>query len=277
MTQKTYDLRVEEKEKLICPNTLRKGFPISRTGEKTVLETRQEIENVLLGKSAKIIVPVGPCSIHSIDQALMYGEKLLPLKERVKDKIILVMRTYFEKPRTNTGWEGLINDPFLDQSFEMSEGIIHARKILVELNDMGIPCCMEMVTQIPAERLTGLLSWICIGARTCESSPHRKWASALSTAVGFKNGTGGQIDTAINGIIAASQKGAFSGHNKFGETCKIKSKGNPFCHIILRGGSANPNYDPVSVGRVIASMKKAQIEPNILIDCAHDNSGHTFN
>jgi len=271
-TTKTYDLRVVERKKLICPDTLRKGFPDSSNAQKTVLKTRQEVEEILQGKSSKIIVIAGPCSIHCEGQAMLYGKKFLNLKEEVKDTMLLIMRTYFEKPRTIFDWEGIINDPFLNQNFDINEGIFKARNILLRLNEMGIPCSMEMLSQITAERLTSLLSWICVGARTCESPIHRKWASALSTAVGFKNGTNGQINIAINAILAAAKKSAFTGHDKNGKSCIIKSKGNPFCHIVLRGGE-RPNYDPVSIGKTISAMQNVNVAPNIFIDCSHDNSG----
>lgn len=275
--KKTYDLKVKKRTPIITPDKLRAEYPGSEKAIDNVLTSREEIQNILKGKDQRLLVITGPCSVISERQAMTYGKLLTRLQEKVTDKIKLVMRVYFEKPRTNVGFKGLISDPHIDKkSFDMDEGLRLARRILVNLNDTGVAVGTEILSQTTAERLSGLISWACIGARTTESQNHREWASAFSMPVGFKNSTDGDLSTAVNAMVAASSPQVFIGNDPFGVTSRVFSSGNPDCHIVLRGGR-RPNYDPVSVGE--AQTRLAQypdLTQGIIIDCSHSNSGKDY-
>jgi len=275
--KKTYDLNVAERTPIITPEQLRKEYPMTERATETVMESRKDIQAILQGADPRLIIVTGPCSIISERQAVRYGELLAGLQERVRDTMKLVMRVYFEKPRTNLGFKGLISDPAIDQkTFDMDEGLRKARRILLALSDMGVAAGTEILSQTAAERLAGLISWACIGARTTESQNHREWASAFSMPVGFKNGTDGSIDTAINALLAASSPQVFIGNDPYGVTSRVFSRGNANCHIVLRGGH-RPNYDPVSIGEACTRLAEHPSLLNaILVDCSHENSGKDF-
>ncbi|MDJ0784139.1 MAG: 3-deoxy-7-phosphoheptulonate synthase [Desulfosarcinaceae bacterium] len=275
--RKTFDLRVTKRTPIITPDRLREAYPGSDRAIDNVLTSRREIIDILRGRSERLLIITGPCSVISERQAMRYGELLARLQETVNDKMKLVMRVYFEKPRTNVGFKGMISDPHIDkQSFDMNEGLRKARRILVNLNEMGVATGTEILSQTAAERLGGLISWACIGARTTESQNHREWASGLSMPVGFKNGTDGDITTAINALVAAFNPQVFIGNDPYGVTSRVFSEGNPDCHIVLRGGR-RPNYDPVSVAEAqIRLAQHPELTQAIVIDCSHSNSGKDY-
>ncbi|MDL2269443.1 3-deoxy-7-phosphoheptulonate synthase [Desulfosarcina sp. OttesenSCG-928-A07] len=275
--ERTYDLNVIKRTPIITPDQLREEFPMTEKATRTVLNSRKEIRDILDGKDPRLMIITGPCSVISYHQALTYGERLAKLSEQVNNNIKLVMRVYFEKPRTNVGFKGLISDPHIDKkTFDIDEGLRQARKILMDLNELGVPAGTEILSQTAAERLSGLISWACIGARTTESQNHREWASAFSMPVGFKNGTDGNLATAINAMLAASTPQVFVGNNPEGVTSRVFSKGNPHCHIVLRGGK-RPNYDPVSISEACENLSRHPTLPQALvIDCSHKNSGKDY-
>lgn len=271
--EKTYDLNVLKRTTIITPDQLRDEFPMTAKATRTVVESRQEIKDILDGKEDRMLIITGPCSIISERQALKYGELLAGLQEKVRKTVKLVMRVYFEKPRTNVGFKGLISDPHIDKrTFDIDEGLRKARKILIALNEMGVAVGTEILSQTAAERLSGLISWACIGARTTESQNHREWASAFSMPVGFKNGSDGNLDTAINAMLAASTPQVFVGNDPYGVTSRVFSKGNPYCHIVLRGGK-RPNYDTVSISEACGKLSKhPNLLQSVIVDCSHKNS-----
>ena len=275
--KQTYDLKVRKRTSIITPDQLREEFPMTEKATQTVSDSRQEVVDILKGKDDRLLVITGPCSIISERQALKYGKLLAGLQEEVKSTMKLVMRVYFEKPRTNVGFKGLISDPHIDkQSFDIDEGLRKARKILMALNEMGIAIGTEILSQTAAERLSGLISWACIGARTTESQNHREWASAFSMPVGFKNGTDGTLDTAINALLAASSPQVFVGNDPYGVTSRVFSTGNEHCHIVLRGGK-RPNYDPVSISEACSMLAKhPSLLQSVMVDCSHKNTGKDY-
>lgn len=273
--KQTYDINVEEFKPLISPDAIKKELPVTDEVAKTVINGRRDVENILQKKDDRILVIAGPCSIHDTDAALEYAQKMNQLREEVKDKINLIMRVYFEKPRTTIGWKGLINDPFLDSSYDMDEGLRQARSLLIEINRMGLPTTTEILDPITPQYIAGLLSWVAIGARTTESQTHREMASGLSMPVGFKNSTDGSLDSAINAMVAARSPQHFLGVDPHGYTAMVSTKGNPFGHIVLRGGS-HPNYDPISVGKALEKLKAKNLPDAVMIDCSHDNSGQKY-
>ncbi len=275
--KKTYDLNVLKRTSIITPDRLREEFPMTEKAVQTVVDGRREIRDILDGKDSRLLIITGPCSIISRRQALKYAELLAGLQEKVRTKIKLVMRVYFEKPRTNVGFKGLISDPHIDKkSFDIDEGLRKARGILLKINEMGVAAGTEILSQTAAERLSGLLSWACIGARTTESQNHREWASAFSMPVGFKNGTDGSLSTAVNAMLAASTPQVFVGNDPYGVTSRVFSKGNPYSHIVLRGGK-RPNYDPVSIQDACDQLSKhPELIQSIVVDCSHKNSGKDF-
>jgi 3-deoxy-7-phosphoheptulonate synthase len=275
--QKTYDLNVLKRTSIITPDQLREEFPMTEKATRTVLDSRQEIKNILDGTDSRLLIISGPCSIISQRQALKYGELLAGLQEKVKTTIKLVMRVYFEKPRTNVGYKGLISDPHIDkQTFDIDEGLRTARKILMGVNEMGVAAGTEILSQMAAERLSGLISWACIGARTAESQNHREWASAFSMPVGFKNGTDGNLNTAINALLVASTAQVFVGNDPYGVTSRVFSKGNRYCHMVLRGGK-RPNYDPLSISEACSLLSRhPSLLQSVVVDCSHNNSGKDY-
>lgn len=275
--EKTYDLNVANRTPIVTPEQLRKEYPMTERATKTVQESRNDVKRILNGDDDRLLVITGPCSIISEQQALKYGELLASLQQKVEKTIKLVMRVYFEKPRTNVGFKGLISDPHIDKkTFDMDEGLRSARRILMELSEMGVAAATEILSQTAAERLSGLITWACIGARTTESQNHREWASAFSMPVGFKNSTDGSVANAINAMLAASSPQVFIGNDPYGVTSRVFSKGNPYCHIVLRGGK-RPNYDSVSINAVCKKLAaRPSLSGALIIDCSHSNSDKDY-
>ena len=269
---KTDDLRICETKEVIAPLQVHDEMPISDAAAKTTLQARQDIHNILTGKDDRLVVVVGPCSIHDTVAAQEYARRLKVVKDEFKDDLLIIMRVYFEKPRTTVGWKGLINDPDLDSSFNINKGLRVARKLLLELNAQGIPAATEYLDLITPQYVSDLIAWGAIGARTTESQVHRELASGLSCPVGFKNATDGTIKIAIDAIGAAMSPHHFLSLTKAGQSAIFSTTGNEDVHIILRGGNDRPNYDAVSVEHVAEAMEQANIKPNIMIDLSHANS-----
>ena len=271
--RETKDLRIVDTTALLSPNDVTHELPLSDRAADTVYRARQDIQAVLDGRDPRRLVIVGPCSIHDPGAALDYAARLLELRERVRDALVVVMRVYFEKPRTTVGWKGLINDPHLDGTYDIPAGIRAARGLLRELGELGLPAATEMLDPIIPQYIADLVSWSAIGARTTESQTHREMASGLSMPVGFKNGTDGGLGVAINAMIAASRPHSFLGVDGAGRVGVVRTAGNPHCHIVLRGGGAGPNYDATEVAKAVAALQKARVNPRVMIDASHDNSG----
>ena len=269
---KTDDLRICATQEVIAPVQVHNEMPISEAAAKTTLQARQDIHNILIGKDDRLVVVVGPCSIHDTEAAQEYARLLKAVKDELKDDLLIIMRVYFEKPRTTVGWKGLINDPNLDSSFNINKGLRVARKLLLDLNAQGIPAATEYLDLITPQYVSDLIAWGAIGARTTESQVHRELASGLSCPVGFKNATDGTIKIAIDAIGAAMSPHHFLSLTKAGHSAIFSTTGNEDVHIILRGGNDHPNYDAVSVERVAEAMEQANIKPNIMIDLSHANS-----
>jgi 3-deoxy-7-phosphoheptulonate synthase len=267
------DLRITQVRPLLPPAILLEEIPITEPASELVSATRQAIANVLSGQDPRLVIVVGPCSIHDTRAALEYAEKLLPLRQRYADQLIVTMRSYFEKPRTSVGWKGLINDPDLDESFHINKGLRLARKLLVDLNDLGLPTASEFLdTQIP-QYIADLTSWVAIGARTTESQVHRELASGLSMPVGFKNGTDGSTQTAVDAVLSARSPHLFPSVTKQGVSAIFETSGNDTCHVILRGGSrTGPNFDAPHVDEVCTQLKARGLRETVMIDCSHGNS-----
>ena len=266
------NLNIESQQILVTPEYLKSEIPLSATAEQTICESREVIRNILEGKDHRLFVVVGPCSIHDVDAALDYARRLKALSQELNDTLYLVMRVYFEKPRTTVGWKGLINDPHMNDSFKIEEGLYIGRRLLMDVAEMGIPAATEALDPISPQYLQDLVAWSAIGARTTESQTHREMASGLSSAVGFKNGTDGGLEVAINALQSVSNPHRFLGLNSQGQVAITHTKGNPYGHVVLRGGSNKPNYDSVSVALCEQELNKAGITPNIMVDCSHANS-----
>lgn len=268
---KTYDIHVEQFIPLISPEELKKKVPISEKATRTVIEGRRVIQDIIRKKDRRLLVITGPCSIHEEKAALEYAANLCRLKEKVADTCYPVMRVYFEKPRTSVGWKGLINDPRLDGSCDMSTGLEKARELLLKITEMGLPTATELLDPITPQYIAGLISWATIGARTTESQTHREMASGLSMPVGFKNCTDGGLSTALNAMIAAGSPQSFLGIDPNGQASIVKTTGNPDAHIVLRGGQ-RPNYDSVSVREAVSLLRGKGLSEAVIVDCSHDNS-----
>jgi 3-deoxy-7-phosphoheptulonate synthase len=266
------NLNIESQEPLITPQALKADIPMTDLAADTVAKGREAVQNILDGKDKRLMVVVGPCSIHDIEAAKEYAGRLKLLAEQVSDSLLIIMRVYFEKPRTTTGWKGLINDPYLNDSFKIQEGLHIGRQLLMDISEMGLPTATEALDPISPQYLQDLITWSAIGARTTESQTHREMASGLSTAVGFKNGTDGGLTVAINAIQSAANPHRFLGINSEGRVAIITTKGNPYAHVVLRGGDGKPNYDSVSVSLCEKELEKARITPRIMVDCSHANS-----
>ena len=266
------DLNVASNETLITPAQLKREIPLSAAAHKTVAAGREVVRDILDGRDHRLFVVIGPCSIHDIDAAHEYARRLKALAAEVSDTLYLVMRVYFEKPRTTVGWKGLINDPYLDDSFKIQDGLHIGRQLLLDLAEMGLPTATEALDPISPQYLQDLISWSAIGARTTESQTHREMASGLSSAVGFKNGTDGGLTVAINALQSVSKPHRFLGINQEGGVSIVTTKGNPYGHVVLRGGNGKPNYDSVSVALCEQDLAKAKIKANIMVDCSHANS-----
>jgi 3-deoxy-7-phosphoheptulonate synthase len=272
MTLKTDDLRIIETQELSTPEDVRKELPITELSAKTILDSRKTIENILDEKDDRIFVVIGPCSIHDPLAAMDYAKKLKKISQDVSENLFIIMRVYFEKPRTTVGWKGLINDPMLDGSFEINKGIRVGRKLLLDIVDLEIPAGTEYLDLISPQYIADIISWGAIGARTTESQCHRELASGLSCPVGFKNGTDGNLQITIDAIKAASGTHHFLSVTKEGNSAIFSTSGNPYCHTILRGGSNKVNYDEKSIDDVSARLDKANLPQQIIVDCSHANS-----
>ncbi|AJI94590.1 3-deoxy-7-phosphoheptulonate synthase [Yersinia ruckeri] len=275
MNYQNDDLRINEIKELLPPVALLEKFPASRRAAETVSQTRNAIHQILRGSDDRLLVVIGPCSIHDIQAAKEYATRLLSLREELKGELEVVMRVYFEKPRTTVGWKGLINDPHMDNSYDINEGLRLARKLLLDINDSGLPAAGEFLDMITPQYLADLMSWGAIGARTTESQVHRELASGLSCPVGFKNGTDGTIKVAIDAINAAGAPHCFLSVTKWGHSAIVNTAGNSDCHIILRGGK-EPNYSAADVSAVKNGLNKANLSAQIMIDFSHANSSKQF-
>jgi 3-deoxy-7-phosphoheptulonate synthase len=271
-TPQVDDLNVTSQVRLVSPEALHDELPLSEAARRAVLAGRDAIKRILERADSRLFVVVGPCSIHDPAAALDYGRRLAALAREVEDTLFLVMRVYFEKPRTTVGWKGLINDPDLDDSFQIEKGLRIARKLLLDLNELGLPCGTEALDPITPQYIADLIAWSAIGARTTESQTHREMASGLSMPVGIKNGTDGNRAIAINALVSVSKPHAFLGIDPEGRCALTYTRGNKHAHIVLRGGAA-PNYDTVSVALTEEELKKAGLPRTIMIDCSHGNSG----
>jgi len=270
--KRIYNVNVASQDVLLTPDEVKLRVPMTPRVQNTVLAARLTVENVLDRSDHRLIVVAGPCSIHDPAAALDYARRLKGLSDEVSDTLYIVMRVYFEKPRTTTGWKGLINDPHLDDSFDVEEGLQLARKVLLDINDLGLPAGTEALDPISPQYLSDLITWSAIGARTTESQTHREMASGLSTPVGFKNGTDGGLQVAINALLSVSKPHSFLGISQNGQVAVIRTKGNGYGHIVLRGGSKGPNYDSVTIALVEKELTRNSLAPNIMVDCSHANS-----
>lgn len=269
---KLRDLRILEVQKLDSPEEMASEIPVTEKALETVVKGRREAQGIIRREDNRFLLVVGPCSIHDTQQALVYASRLAELRSKYSDKLCIFMRVYFEKPRTALGWRGLIVDPGLDGTYDIQRGMKAARKLLVQINELGLPCGSELLDPFVPQYTSELLSWASIGARTTESQVHREMASGLSMPVGFKNATDGDMQIAVNGIISARHSHSFIGITRDGNACIMQTMGNPDCHLILRGGKSGPNYDGESVEKGVDLMKKAGIRPSIIVDCSHGNS-----
>jgi 3-deoxy-7-phosphoheptulonate synthase len=268
----TKDLRIIGTKEIQTPEALMQELPLSELAADTITEARQQIYDVLDGKDDRLVVIVGPCSIHDTDAAHEYADRLKKLKDELKQELIIVMRVYFEKPRTTVGWKGLINDPDLDGSFHINKGVRKARELLLSLAEKGIPAGHEYLDLISPQYISDLVSWGAIGARTTESQGHRELASGLSCPVGFKNGTDGGVQVALDAMGAAKGSHHFISITLQGNSAIFTTAGNDYTHVILRGGSDRPNYDRVSVAKVTAKLEASGLNPRLMIDTSHANS-----
>jgi len=275
MNYETDDLRIKEIKTVTPPAVLLEEIPVTEQAAETTYNTRQAIHNILTGDDGRLVVIAGPCSIHDVKSAKEYASRLKPLIDKYSDDLLIIMRVYFEKPRTTVGWKGLINDPKLDGSFEINRGLRLARNLLRDLNESGVPAATEYLDLITPQYVTDLISWGAIGARTTESQVHRELASGLSCPVGFKNGTDGTTKVAVDAIGAAIRPHHFLSVRKEGNSGIFSTTGNPDCHIILRGGKT-PNYDTASIDRVAAELENASLSNNIMIDFSHANSNKKY-
>jgi 3-deoxy-7-phosphoheptulonate synthase len=276
MHYKTDDIRVREIQELTPPARLLEEFAITPRAAQTVAGTRNDIHRILHGADDRIVVVIGPCSIHDVDAAKDYGGRLHELKSALAGELLILMRVYFEKPRTTVGWKGLINDPQLDGSFRINEGLRVARRLLLDLNESGLPAGCEFLDMITPQYIGDLISWGAIGARTTESQVHRELASGLSCPVGFKNGTDGSLGIAVDAIRAARAPHHFMGVTKAGLSAIVATTGNEDCHVVLRGGSKAPNYDAASVAAAAAALGQAGLAQKLMIDLSHSNSSKQF-
>ncbi|MFW6040963.1 MAG: 3-deoxy-7-phosphoheptulonate synthase [Thermoplasmatota archaeon] len=280
MKEKIIDGRVKGYREIVTPAKLKEGLKVNEEVIDTVRNGRETIKRVMDKRSDKKIIITGPCSIHNVEEAKEYAKKLKELSEKVEDRFLLVMRTYFEKPRTTLGWKGLINDPHLDNSHDINTGLRKARQLLLKAAEIGVPTGSEFLGSVTPQYIDDLISWAAIGARTTESQPHREMASGLSVPVGFKNDTAGNINIAVNAVKTSQHPHSFRGINRDGRICIVDTKGNPYCHVILRGGKKGNeyiiNYDSVSIERTFKLLEKEGLPKNIVVDCSHGNSGKDY-
>lgn len=272
-TTRIDDVRIGAVRPLISPALLQDELPVPPTVQALVEQTRAAIGEILHGRDDRLVMVVGPCSIHDHDQAIDYAHRLKAAADALHDDLLIVMRVYFEKPRTTVGWKGYINDPRLDGSFRINEGLRCARRLLLDINALGLPAATEFLDLLSPQYIADLIAWGAIGARTTESQSHRQLASGLSCPIGFKNGTDGGVQVAADAIVAARASHAFMGMTKMGMAAIFETRGNDDAHVILRGGKQGPNYDSASVERSCATLRGAGLREQVMIDCSHANSG----
>ncbi len=268
----TDDVRITDIRPLISPAILMEDFPASPAASRLVYETREAFGRILHGEDDRLAVMVGPCSIHDSAAAIDYASRLAEAREKYAEDLLLIMRVYFEKPRTTVGWKGLINDPFMDESYNINSGLRMARGLLLRLAEMGVPSATEFLDAITPQYISDLITWGAIGARTTESQVHRELASGLSMPIGFKNGTSGNVQIAVDGIVSAAHPHCFLSVTKQGVSAIVSTSGNNSCHLILRGSSKGPNYGAEHVQRAWETQQKAGISSRIMVDCSHGNS-----
>jgi 3-deoxy-7-phosphoheptulonate synthase len=268
----TENLNIVATDHMPSPEEIKARVPLTERAATTVLKGRKALMDILDRRSRRLFVVVGPCSIHDPEAGLDYARRLKALSDDVAETLLLVMRVYFEKPRTSTGWKGFINDPYMDDSFRIDEGMEKARRFLMDVNELGLPAATEALDPIAPQYYGDLIAWTAIGARTSESQTHREMSSGLSTPVGFKNATDGDLDVAINAILSASHPHSFLGINAQGQSAILRTRGNRYGHVVLRGGAGRPNYDTVSVSLAEQALAKTGLPQNIVIDCSHANS-----
>jgi 3-deoxy-7-phosphoheptulonate synthase len=272
----TQDINILGTVPLTAPRQLKLEQPARDVCYELVTRSREEVKRILAGDDDRLMIVVGPCSIHNRESGLEYARRLKALADKVNDRLLLIMRVYFEKPRTTVGWKGLINDPHLNDTFDIATGLRMARGILIEVAELGMPAATEMLEPITPQYIADLITLASIGARTTESPTHRQMASGLSMPVGYKNGTDGDLDVAINAMQAAKSQHTFLGIDPEGKTCMVQTKGNPWGHLILRGGRSGPNYDPASLKDAAERLHKAGLSPRFLVDCSHANSNKDY-
>ena len=277
MDSQIHNVNVVAKTDMPTPAEVKAELPLDAATEKSIIASRQVVQDILDGRDPRIFAVVGPCSIHDIKAAHEYAERLKTLADEISDTTVVLMRVYFEKPRTTVGWKGLINDPDMDDSFHVEKGIHMARELLLYLSKMGLPTATEALDPIMPQYMGDLVTWTAIGARTTESQTHREMASGLSTPVGFKNGTDGSLDVAINALKSAGQSHHFMGINQEGRTAVFQTRGNAYGHTVLRGGGGRPNYDSVSIALCEQELEKAGLPKRIVVDCSHANSNKDHN
>lgn len=271
--QATQNLHVTETIRLIPPRALKQALPMTEQSNRTVVQAREVVMRILRKEDPRMLVVIGPCSIHDVDSAMEYARKLNQIREELQDQLFILMRVYFEKPRTTIGWKGLINDPHLDGSYDIETGLRRARELLLAINDMGLGAATELLDPITPQYIADLVSWTAIGARTTESQTHREMASGLSMPIGFKNATDGGLQVAIDAMGAAKHPHAFLGIDQDGVTSIIRTTGNPVGHVVLRGGRLRTNYDDESIAEAAAQLSRAGLPEVLMVDCSHANCG----
>ena len=273
---KTYDLHVVETRPLISPALLHHELPITDTAAALVAETRDRIRHILCNEDQRLLVIVGPCSVHDVEAAYDYGQKLVKLRQELAEHLEIVMRVYFEKPRTSIGWKGLINDPHLNGSYDINKGLRLARQLLLDLAELGLPAATELLDPVTPQYIADVIAWTAIGARTTESQTHREMASGLSMPIGFKNNTDGSLQAATNAMVAASQPHHFLGINHHGLASIVTTTGNVDTHLVLRGGKHGPNYDAEQVQQANEVLVKHNLNPRVMVDCSHANANKDY-
>ena len=273
---RTQDPRIRGTDPLISPKELKDEFPISEAAARTVVNCRETLQKIISGEDSRPVAIVGPCSIHNTDLGLEYAQKLKVLADEVQDQIFVIMRVYFEKPRTTVGWKGLINDPHMNDTFDINTGLRRARKLLLDINELGLSAATELLEPVTPQYIADLITLGAIGARTTESPTHRQMASGLSMPVGFKNGTDGSLQSALDALLSAKTEHSFLGIDEEGRTCIVNTQGNPWGHLMLRGGRSGPNFDSKSINSAAERLESAGLTPNMIVDCSHANSDKDY-
>ncbi|HVW26297.1 MAG TPA: 3-deoxy-7-phosphoheptulonate synthase [Polyangiaceae bacterium] len=274
--ERTRNLRVESVRPLLSPAILLEEVPVTDHAAHVLLEGRKQTSRILHGEDDRLLVVVGPCSIHDPEGGLEYASHLRKVARELEDDLCIIMRVYFEKPRTTLGWKGLINDPYLDETFQINEGLRRARRFLLQIAELGLPSGTEFLDPITPQFIADLVAWGAIGARTTESQVHRQLSSGLSMPIGFKNGTYGTVQLAVDAVVSAAHPHRFLGVTEQGLAAIVQTTGNPDCHVILRGGTSGPNFDEPSVTKAAELLRKAGLRPSVLVDCSHGNSNKDF-